>query len=559
MKTKKSIKIEELNLLQHMEIINARLENSKLELAVLNEIKVNLNALADAIGCNLNQAMLFSIIFGLNFNSFDVNIEDIAKYFKCSCLRIVGMMSDFDALVQKKLLKKTDANPRERKSIKDSGFYMSSDILDKVQSGKFNTAPNNTKLTTLEFLSQTWELYEIRQSERTLFCELTEEINQLINNNPHLPFFFETKKMTLDDREKHLLLILCYYTLNGYEYNDLDEVLKIIYPTDMAYRFGLRKDILKGYLSLQKNEIIELEDGIFRSDRTIILTEKGIELFLSEESQYIEKKEKKQSTDLINSDDIKAKELFFNLHENEQLHFLESAFLDENLKKLQQRLKEKKLPEGIAILFYGKPGTGKTESAYQLARKTGRSIMMVDISSTKTMWFGESEKLIKKVFDKYKTKVENSKITPILLFNEADAIFSKRKDTNFSSVSQTENAIQNIILQEMEQMKGILIATTNLTDNFDNAFERRFLYKIQFEKPEQEVQAKIWNSKMENLTDNEAMLLANKYSFTGGQIDNICRKCFAQEVLKGINPDIDAIQKFCSEENILHDYRKIGF
>ena len=67
------------------------------------------------------------------------------------------------------------------------------------------------------------------------------------------------------------------------------------------------------------------------------------------------------------------------------------------------------------------------------------------------------------------------KVKPILLFNEADAVFSKRKDVNNGNVAQTENAIQNIILEEMENLDGILIATTNLADNLDGAFERRFV------------------------------------------------------------------------------------
>jgi SpoVK/Ycf46/Vps4 family AAA+-type ATPase len=66
------------------------------------------------------------------------------------------------------------------------------------------------------------------------------------------------------------------------------------------------------------------------------------------------------------------------------------------------------------------------------------------------------------------------------------------------------NAMQNIILQEMETLDGIMIATTNLTDNFDPAFERRFLYKILFKTPETEVKTKIWKSMVNELTEDDA-------------------------------------------------------
>lgn len=100
------------------------------------------------------------------------------------------------------------------------------------------------------------------------------------------------------------------------------------------------------------------------------------------------------------------------------------------------------------------------------------------------MWVGESEKNIKGTFDDYKKKVKQLAKAPILLFNEADAIIGKRQVGAERAVEKMENSILNIILQEIEQLDGILIATTNLPENMDKAFERRFLYKIQFEKPD---------------------------------------------------------------------------
>jgi SpoVK/Ycf46/Vps4 family AAA+-type ATPase len=114
--------------------------------------------------------------------------------------------------------------------------------------------------------------------------------------------------------------------------------------------------------------------------------------------------------------------------------------------------------------------------------------MLGEISETKSKWFGESEKRIKAVFDRYHGLVKEKGIAPILLFNEADAVLGKRRELTQSRLGpdQTENAIQNIILQEMENLNGILIATTNMTVNLDKVFERRFLYKIEFDKPDTE-------------------------------------------------------------------------
>lgn len=84
--------------------------------------------------------------------------------------------------------------------------------------------------------------------------------------------------------------------------------------------------------------------------------------------------------------------------------------------------------KGFACLFYGSPGTGKTETAYQIARKTGRDIMIVNVSEIKSCWVGESEKNIKALFDRYREYVRSYEVAPILLFNEADAIIGIRQE-----------------------------------------------------------------------------------------------------------------------------------
>lgn len=136
------------------------------------------------------------------------------------------------------------------------------------------------------------------------------------------------------------------------------------------------------------------------------------------------------------------------------------------------------------------------------------------------MWVGESEKNIKQVFDNYRAKAKECRITPILLFNEADAIIGKRQEGAERAVDKMENSIQNIILQEMETLDGILIATTNLAQNMDKAFERRFLYKIKFEKPTTEARMSMWREMIPVLKEEEVRILATKYDFSGGQIEN---------------------------------------
>lgn len=185
----------------------------------------------------------------------------------------------------------------------------------------------------------------------------------------------------------------------------------------------------------------------------------------------------------------------------------------------------------------------------------------MDVSQLKSKWVGDSEKTVKELFDEYKNIVKNSKVAPILLFNEADAIFGIRRTGAEQAVDKMENTLQNIILQEMEDLQGIMIATTNLTQNFDSAFERRFIYKIEFHKPDIDASANIWASLMKDIDFSTAQVLARDFDFSGGQIENISRKATVDYILRGERPDIDSIRKLCNAETLSSGTQRnrIGF
>ena len=139
-------------------------------------------------------------------------------------------------------------------------------------------------------------------------------------------------------------------------------------------------------------------------------------------------------------------------------------------------------------------------------------------------------------------------------------MFSTRRKVNASPVSQTENAIQNIILQQMEVLQGILVATTNLTVNLDPAFERRFLYKLKFPPPGYEERLMIWQSKLPMVPSETLKALASRHPITGGNIDNIARKATMNEVLRGELPDLHKLDAWCREEILDKDQKpNIGF
>jgi AAA+ superfamily predicted ATPase len=126
--------------------------------------------------------------------------------------------------------------------------------------------------------------------------------------------------------------------------------------------------------------------------------------------------------------------------------------------------------------------------------------------------------------------------------------------------SWTGGSFSQEYTQEMENLNGILIATTNLTKNLDKAFERRFLYKIEFGKPELETRRALWQSMLPELSKNDADLLASRFDFSGGQIENILRKRQVDLVLEGKEPSLDALIAYCKDESMIKETGlRIGF
>ena len=378
------------------------------------------------------------------------------------------------------------------------------------------------------------------------------------------PFVIETKQLL--PGEKNLQARMMFYTccshyITGDEVGLAELLDATVYPA--STKFALARECMDERFILFKEDLVVFDQKGTLTDATIEITQKAKEMLLGENIDLFTKPT--QGTGIIQPDAITAKDLFYEQKNEAEIARLTSSLQEEHFCEIQNRLSEKGLPKGVAVLLYGAPGTGKTETVYQLAKATGRMILHVDISQAKSCWFGESEKKIKKIFTDYSQlcrackKEQDGKI-PILLFNEADAIFSKRKDTNSSNVAQTENSMQNIILEEMEKLEGILIATTNLADNLDTAFERRFLFKIKFENPSVEAKRKIWKSKLQFLGENELTAFAEKYNLSGGQIDNIVRKVMMDEVLTGMHPNIETLHELCKHEKIGNDYeQRIGF
>lgn len=554
-----NIPVEESEkLIRHIERVARKLYESKLDPAKIKAISYSQKMISAFLNCSETQAMLFSIILSLNFKKDMVSINHIASFLDCNLLEAARFLPDLEVLEKKRLIRMNAEGRKRMAMINDINFYITRDVLEAVFMGNKTTLEKKDDLNMVEFLSEVKTLIDERENEKITYNELVEDVNRLIEMTKTIPMVRTIERLDLADDEKILLYYICHESVNGVEEIALGIACDKIFD-DSNIKFLMKRNLVRGWSTLVTADLVKLQDGMFRSDREVLLTDKALDLFFGEDAGVIMNTDTKIEN-LILPEKLEYQHLYFDTEEKKQITFLKNSLLERNYRKVCKRLKEQKMKTGMTILLYGSPGTGKTESVYQLAKATGRGILKVEICETKSMWFGDSEKRIKAVFNKYREALRQANIAPILLFNEADGVFSKRKEVGTSPVDQTENAIQNIILQELEDFEGILIATTNLTTNLDKAFERRFLYKVKFNKPSAGVRARIWRDKIQGLPTDQVKVLAEEFPFSGGQITNVARKYQMEVVLNDHVPHLEELRKFCHSENLYESNTKpIGF
>jgi hypothetical protein len=173
---------------------------------------------------------------------------------------------------------------------------------------------------------------------------------------------------------------------------------------------------------------------------------------------------------------------------------------------------------GIAALFSGPSGTGKTMAGQIIARDLGLDLLQVDLSKTVSKYIGDTEKNLDRVFE----AAESS--GSVLLFDEADAIFGRRTEIK-DAHDRHANVEVAYLLQRLESFQGLTILTTNLKQNIDSAFTRRLRFIIDFELPTAAERVKIWHKAFPKgvLADGEpdVAAIASRLSIAGGSIQNI--------------------------------------
>ena len=435
------------------------------------------------------QSVLLAVIAEEASGGRTAEYEDIAQSFDVTNLELMSYIKEVQEMSRKHIIRIL-VNPHRN----DCNYDVYGDAMEAILNDSEYSAPSNANLDTEEIFSRMRKLFSEYYEYALPVNRLYEELTDLVQNSPDSLFCQKIKEIEFDDAHYMVIfLYLCHrYASHGVGSMEVGR-------------------LMNEYTSLHYFGLVEFssEDGLADTSK-LSLTENVRKEFFTE-LDIRNEDAGVRNPDIKSHESIVGKRLFFNAAEREQMERLSSLLRDENFKEVQGRLAEQGLRKGVNILLYGPPGTGKTESCLQLARETGRDIFIVDVSKLRSKWHGDSEKNVSNVFRTYHDLVRRGEKAPILLLNEADAILGIRMANPENSCDKSNNSIQNIILQNMETLDGILIATTNLS---------------------------------------------------GGQTENVCRKAAISYIIEGKKVGMTELTKYCEEETIGEKpvgKRRIGF
>lgn len=513
-----------------------------------------LSFLTQKLLLNKNQVLMLALFLEENDS---LTIARIAQFLGISRLSAMNYANDLNELVKLRWVVKSNEQFGE-----EDKYFLETEAAQALCRNEVFVPQNIRGLNELEFANylenRVNKMIDVSQYGHYDYENEEVWMRNLVDSNPSLPLCKEILQLK-DLHAKSLLLLITagYIMSNG----SLKKGVSVSFIKSFYEKNGINKEIIAqlqvGSHELIKKGLIEYftQENNFENSDGYKLTTFGKHKFLSSIKEARRPTSVSSFCKVIRHGTIQPKELFFNSEEQKYIDDLTKLLGKKNYNLMQHRLEKAGMRKGLACLFYGEPGTGKTESVIQIARRTHRDLIQVDFSQLRDKYIGESEKNVKEIFDNYRQLCSQSQVKPILFFNEADAILGKRLNDTRHSSDKMENSIVNIILQEVEQFDGILLATTNLICNMDEAMERRFLYKILFSKPNEVTKTKIWKYMLGDITDEEAACLARHYDFSGGQIENISRKRTISHILTGEKATIDDIEEFCQTEAITFERR----
>jgi hypothetical protein len=378
-------------------------------------------------------------------------------------------------------------------------------------------------------------LHSVGQLHSDYYIPCIDTVIDMIRSARYIPLANKLNRKKLNSQEMAIIIYMLYKHMHDEVNHAGEHLIRLISPR--SEEISNYSYLLESCATLLKNDVLTECNGFVETSAPHFRLSDSIMTFL--EKPKSEKHTQSATNKQENDKDHNKNTALYNVP---VIHRLSDLILPETdmklLKAAIRRFKSGTVSEldkwgvgrhrgikdeqkGMIVLFYGDSGTGKTFAAGAIAAELNKKIMGIDATHLRDKWYGNTEKIIRQLFEDMRHMVIVSNDPPIFLLNEADQIIHRRSD-NPEDSGNTENAVQNIILEEMETFPGFLIMTTNLAKNFDKAFFRRINIKIEFTQPDYNCRLRLWKKHLlptiPGANKIDIKFLAENFEFTGGQI-----------------------------------------
>ena len=531
-------------------------ENSLVAFKPLLEMK-DLAKMAEQFKMSTDRAAIFATVHCMSTS--DIRLSE-----RCVCSFLKPFFQDNSKLVRTQLREMVRIGFLERERYDGLHiFLISSTISEAIDNNDIDTIQNVGPIG-LDAVLQYFKTKLLDHDQLTK-AEVNQYMDDIVENNTTLNVIKYSRRKHFVDTvlDAYVLLAVCVKSVfdnDTFKFSYLDSYINM----SKNYIQYMRREIITENWAPIAEGLVENAGGeMVDFNPEIRLTPKGFDYFLKELDpemlQFLRSRLGRVSVPMIQPKDIQKVDLFFNKEFNVRLERMESVLMPNKFAEFQAAFPKYAKMKGLTMLFFGGPGSGKTETVLQLCRKTKRPLIKIEVTDFQSKWVGESERKLKQVFVDYKTACDRMEVAPILFLNECDQIIGKRVGIR-NSVDQMTNAIQNILLEQMEQFNGIMIGTTNLTKNMDEAFERRWLMKFEFEAPNDMAKMSIWKSAIKGLRQQEAQALVQQFDFTPGEINNVARRYMVENLLGLQKTRLETLIELCKTEHYQNmSQSNIGF
>jgi ATPase family associated with various cellular activities (AAA) len=335
---------------------------------------------------------------------------------------------------------------------------------------------------------------------------------------------------------------------------DLEDAIRF-FSTDKFYQYQKEKEFISGKNRLLTEGLLNFESDNFMNINRLKLSDKSIQGMCSTMERI--KNDVFHPTMFKLTDPNTNDEKY--LHSNPDLRLIEKMVSQDNYEKIKS-----KVPR-LSILLIGAPGVGKTSFINHLAKISGRPILSANISQILGCYVGESEKNLISLFLEAEMAFEYFEVTPLIVFDEAEALLYSRTARSTNSVSKMNNNIISLLLASLDKFKGILICCSNFSfknGSFDPALHRRFHMVSEIAAPPKKVLKSIFQNHFPEFSDEQSVSFIEKHPLiTPAQIRNIKDKYEVHSMLGEVRNPMDTVSRFAEQdlESLKNRKRKIGF